>query len=126
MIGPTVPDKIGSMDERLRRSERITRRKEIDEVRRLGRRWTDRLLRFHVKENGLPFPRIAISVPRRIGGAVLRNRWKRLIREAFRKNKGAIGPGLDILAVPRRPPAGVKRQHVESAMLQILRRNRRS
>jgi ribonuclease P protein component len=117
-------DKIDLMDERLRRSERITRQKEIDEVYKRGRRWSARHFRLHVKNSPLPFSRLAISVPRRVCGAVLRNRWKRLLRESFRRNKGAIGPGLDIVAVPTRPPKGLKRQEVEAVMVQLLRRHR--
>jgi len=112
------------MDERLRRSERLTRQKEIDEVCRRGRRWSGRFLRLHVKESGLPFSRFTVSVPRRVCGAVLRNRWKRLLRESFRKNKEAIGPGLDIVAVPTRPPEGLKRPQVEAVMVQLLRKHR--
>ena len=112
------------MDERLRRSERITRQKEIDAVYRRGRRWSSRSFRLHVRENGLPFSRLAISVPRRVCGAVLRNRWKRLLRESFRRNKGAIGPGLDIVAVPTRPPEDLKRPQVEAVMIQLIRRHR--
>lgn len=112
------------MDERLRRSERITRQKEIDDVYKRGRRWSARHFRLHVKDSPLPFSRLAISVPRRVCTAVLRNRWKRLLRESFRRNKAQIGPGLDIVAVPTRPPEGLKRQHVEAVMIQLVRRHR--
>jgi ribonuclease P protein component len=117
-------DKIDPMDERLRRSERITRQKEIDDVYKRGRRWSARHFRLHVKDSTLPFSRLAISVPRRVCIAVLRNRWKRLLRESFRRNKAAIGPGLDIVAVPTRPPEGLKRQQVEAVMVQLVRRHR--
>jgi ribonuclease P protein component len=51
--------------------------------------------------NGLPFPRLGLSVSRRVGGAVVRNRWKRLLREAFRLTQSRLPPGLDLIVVPR-------------------------
>ena len=38
---------------------------------------------------------------RRVGGAVVRNRWKRLLREAFRLSQSQLPAGLDIIAIPR-------------------------
>jgi len=51
--------------------------------------------------NSLPYTRLGISVPRRIGNAVRRNRWKRLIREAFRKTRLRLPAGLDVVVVPK-------------------------
>jgi ribonuclease P protein component len=48
----------------------------------------------------LDFARLGIAATRKLGGAVARNRAKRLIREAFRRNKTA--GGLDIVVVPKR------------------------
>jgi ribonuclease P protein component len=112
------------MDEGHPSAERLTRQREIDEVYKRGRRWSARFLRLHVRENALGRSRLAVSVPRRLCTAVLRNRWKRLIRESFRRNKGAIGPSLDIVAVPTRPPEGLRRQEVEAAMIQLVGRHR--
>jgi ribonuclease P protein component len=112
------------MDERLAKFERITRQGEIDAVYRQGRRWNARFLRLHILENDREVSRLAISVPRRVCNAVLRNRWKRLIRESFRRNKREIGPGLDIVAVPTRAPGALKRAGVEEVVLQLVRRHR--
>ncbi len=51
--------------------------------------------------NGLPHPRLGISASRRLGGAVVRNRWKRLVREAFRLTRSRLPPGIDLVVVPR-------------------------
>jgi ribonuclease P protein component len=51
--------------------------------------------------NGLSHPRLGLSVSRRVGGAVVRNRWKRLLREAFRLTRSQLPQGIDLIVVPR-------------------------
>lgn len=51
--------------------------------------------------NGLPHARLGVSVSRRVGGAVVRNRWKRLLREAFRSTRPRLPEGIDLIVVPR-------------------------
>jgi len=52
-------------------------------------------------ENELPHTRLGLSVSVRVGSAVVRNRWKRLIREAFRLRRGELPVGLDLVVIPR-------------------------
>lgn len=52
-------------------------------------------------ENGLPHPRLGLSVSRKVGSAVVRNRWKRLLREAFRLCREQLPAGLDLVVIPR-------------------------
>jgi len=51
--------------------------------------------------NDLPHPRLGLSVSRKVGGAVLRNRWKRLLREAFRLTRPQLPAGIDLIVIPR-------------------------
>ena len=112
------------MDQRLRREERLTKQNDIDRVYRQGRRLHARDFRLHVRPNALGFSRFTVSVSARICNAVLRNRWKRLLRESFRLSKAEIGPGLDIVAVPKAPPGDLKRKQVEFVMVQLVRKHR--
>ena len=53
-------------------------------------------------ENGLTYSRLGMSVSRKVGQATLRNRLRRLYREAFRLTKQEMPAGFDLVVIPRR------------------------
>ena len=55
------------------------------------------LLTLRMAENDCGYPRLGISVGKSCGGAVARNRLKRLLRETFRQNQSSIPAGFDYL-----------------------------
>jgi ribonuclease P protein component len=110
----------------LPRSRRIGAKREIDRVFRKGRSIAGPLIRVHILPNGTPQSRLAISAPRKVGGAVQRNRWKRLIREAFRLNRHGVGAGLDVVVVPLVGPGEIKRPQVEDALMGAIVAYRRA
>jgi ribonuclease P protein component len=46
--------------------------------------------------------RLGITVTRKFGNAVARNRARRLLREAFRLSAGSVPPGIDLVFIPKR------------------------
>ncbi len=54
------------------------------------------------RENNLAHHRLGITVSRKVGGSVVRNRIKRLFREVFRKSKAGIPHHLDLVVNAKR------------------------
>lgn len=87
------------MSERLRPPDRIRRRADYLRIQKKGARSHGRFLTLIALANGTATPRLGVTASRRLGGAVQRNRAKRLIREVFRRNKPAAG--VDLVVIPK-------------------------
>lgn len=85
---------------KFRPNEHIRRRAEFQQVYERGARVHGRFSTLFLLPNKLPIGRLGIAATRKLGGAVARNRAKRLIREVFRRNN--IASGFDVVVVPKR------------------------
>lgn len=64
--------------------------------------------------------RLGITVTRRSGGAVARNRVKRLVREAFRRHRAALAPALDLVVNIRPGAEGRTYRELEAELVGVL------
>ena len=80
--------------------ERIRRRVEYQQVYERGVRFHSRYSTVFILPSQGGIGRLGIAATRKLGGAVQRNRAKRLIREVFRRNK--IAAGFDVVVIPKR------------------------
>jgi len=89
------------MAQRFPREERIRSKRDFDRVFHEGRGFQLREIAVKAVLNDLGHPRLGLSVGKSHGGAVRRNRIKRLIREAYRLNRHRITVPCDIVVMPR-------------------------
>lgn len=82
---------------RLRPADRVRRKAEFDRAYTAGSRVPARYFTFIAHPAGLAWPRLGVTVSRSVGGAVVRNRVRRRLREAFRRNRAEGWPAVDMI-----------------------------
>jgi ribonuclease P protein component len=87
---------------RFQKHEHLRRPADFRRVYDRRRSASDDWLIVYACENDLPHLRVGLSVSRKAGGAVQRNRLRRLYREAFRLTRHEMPTGLDLVLIPRR------------------------
>lgn len=87
---------------RFSKKQRVVHQRDFDRAFKNGRVAADDTLVMHAVRNSLEKPRLGISISRRVGNAVLRNLWKRRIREAFRLEQHQLPSSLDLVVRPRK------------------------
>lgn len=108
-------------DQRFPADLRIRKQAEFNRVYARNIHAADDTLVLLVCENGLEFSRLGLSVSRKVGNAVTRNRWKRVMREAFRLNRGQLPSGLDIVLRPRKG-ANCEFHAIQRSLVQLAAR----
>ncbi len=90
------------MSDQFRPSDRVRKQAEFDRAYQARIFAADAVLIVNGAANDLAQTRLGLSVGKVVGNAVVRNRWKRLIREAFRISRGELPPGIDLVVRPQR------------------------
>jgi ribonuclease P protein component len=109
-------------DRRLPPSHRLKNRRDFARVFQRRRSAANGVLVVYACENRLSHPRLGLSVSRKVGKAVTRNRWKRLIREVFRLRRPDLPHGIDLVVIPRQRDGVATFPTVEQALLELAAR----
>jgi ribonuclease P protein component len=88
-------------DQRFRPCEHLKRESDFRLTFDRKRSVSDERLILYARENNLAHNRLGLSVSRKVGPAVVRNKVRRLYREAFRLTKGELPTGMDLILIPR-------------------------
>jgi ribonuclease P protein component len=75
-----------------------------------------------IRRTDLEETRFGLSTGRKLGGAVVRNRVRRRLREALRVMAPSFQPGWDVLIIARPPLVAADREALASALHNLLRR----
>lgn len=107
------------------RKRRITQGRDFLRIKQSGKR----VIRGCLIANWLELPaesesRLGVITSRKVGGAVIRNRARRLMREAFRQHQHDFDRPVDLVLIARRSIADLRYEGVEKDLLTILRQAR--
>ncbi|HLZ52032.1 MAG TPA: ribonuclease P protein component [Candidatus Acidoferrum sp.] len=100
------------------REARLVRRGDFDAVYRAGKRRSSSHFTVFFRANHLPVSRFGFSIKKALGGAVVRNRIRRRIREIVRCHRQEIPAGWDIVIHPK---SGVARAEFDSLTADLMR-----
>ena len=109
----------------LPRSSRVRKRGAFVEIQRTGRKTAGAgLLMFVLPQRKPGPPRLGVTVSRRVGGAVVRNRVRRYVREVFRLNREWFVDGRDFVFVALPKSAGLEFKDVHDDMKRLAQRSK--
>jgi ribonuclease P protein component len=120
---------MASPAERFGRSERLRQSKDFQRVARGGTRVASRDFVLLVASRGgsaaaLSGRRLGVTASRKVGPSVVRNRVKRGIREWFRRYRGELAEGVDIVVIARRGAAELPGDQITQSLRALVRRAR--
>jgi ribonuclease P protein component len=100
----------------------LKKNKEYRNVYSRGKSVADRHLVLYFLANNLDFCRFGFTVSKKVGNAVVRNRIRRLLKEACRLNSTSFKGGFDLVLVARRSMAGLEYRQVEESLLKLYKK----
>ncbi len=100
----------------------LRRPRDFEALQREGDVRADPLLVLRARPTDLPVTRVGLSIGRRVGGSVVRNRTRRRMRAVLRSLAPRLSSGWDILLVARPPVATADHRSLVAAMTKLLGR----
>ena len=114
----SLPYSAGRLD--FPREARLVRRGDFDAVYRAGKRRSNSHFTVFLRANQLPHSRFGFSIKKALGGAVVRNRIRRRVREVVRCHRLEISAGWDIVIHPKSNVAKAEFASLTTDLLRLL------
>lgn len=106
----------------MQRRFRLTRSDDILRVRKSGKSYAHPSAVLVAQANDQAALRVAVIAGKTVGGAVERNRAKRLLRAAMQSLIGSVAPGWDLILIARAPLVACDMFEVREVLLTLMRR----
>ncbi len=105
----------------MKKTYRIKKNEEFQHVFKNGKSFANRqLVIYYVKGNTQTHFRIGLSVSKKIGNAVVRNRVKRYLRQSFLELKEGIDSSFDIVIIARVPTNEMNFYQMKKSLTHVL------
>ncbi|MBN2981184.1 ribonuclease P protein component [Cohnella algarum] len=107
----------------MQRKLRLRNREDFNRIYRHGRSFANSQFVVYWRK----FPeteqfRLGISASGKLGGAVVRNRLRRMIKEIVRRNAHKLNEGHDLILIVRKPALSLSYWEMEKSILHVLRK----
>lgn len=107
----------------MQKQYRLAKRKDFNKVYRLGKSAANRQFVVYFMANPKTEKmRVGISTSKKLGGAVLRNRVRRRVKEIVRLNSDRILPGHDLIIIVRKAAMDMTYAELENSLMHALKR----
>lgn len=107
----------------IKKKYRIKKNDEFQEVFQNGRSTANRQFVIYVLDKPeQPYFRVGLSVSKKLGKAVVRNRIKRYIRQVFLEMREQIAPGKDYVIIARMPVSEMEYAEVKKSLIHVFRK----
>lgn len=109
----------------MRKAYRIKKNSEFQLVFKRGKSFANRqLVMYYIKKEDQTHFRIGLSVGKKIGNAVVRNKIKRCLRQSFHELEHRITAPIDIVIIARNPAKDMNCNEIKSSLTHLLSREK--
>ncbi len=109
----------------MKKAYRIKKNSEFQHVFKHGKSFANRqLVMYYIEKENQPHFRIGLSVGKKIGNAVVRNKIKRCLRQSFHELENRITAPIDIVIIARNPTKDMNCKQIKKSLVHILSREK--